>query len=68
MPARLGKVLYWIACGIAVLFVLTGIVAIIVLSIDGRPGEGLIIFGSCGVIALLVWGFGRACRWVLTDE
>jgi len=68
MAARIGNALYWIGSGIAVMFFLAGIVAIAVLSVTGRPSEGLIIFAACSVIGLLVWCFGRACRYLLTEE
>jgi hypothetical protein len=65
MVARLGNVLYWIGCGVAVLLVASGIMLWVgegyTRSDHGIPG--LIGFA---VMAVLCWLIGRACRYVLS--
>jgi hypothetical protein len=63
MAARLGNVLYWLGCGVAVNC------ALLVLIVYLGPGEEAVFFGlvyaACGIGA---WLFGRACRYVLSGN
>jgi hypothetical protein len=70
MAARLGRVIYWVCCGIAVLFFIAGIFGLLshAVSADGRLSEGLAIVGVCWTIGAVVWAVGRACRYVLAAE
>ena len=60
MAARLGNVIYWAGCGIAVLPLLA--LAAVVIS----PGQDA-LFGYVGypALAALVWLFGGAARYIL---
>ena len=59
MLARLGQVIYWAACGIAVVVVLFGIA----MSFGDNDDSLIIIVGSL-VYAALVWLLGRAALYV----
>jgi hypothetical protein len=64
MLARLGDVLYWAACGLAVLFLLLSASVVVFGEGDSRT------FGITwtAVLGVLVWLFGRACRYVLAGR
>ena len=58
---RLGDVLYWLGCGLAVVALGMGLY----FSIQGDTGELLTFFG---IVAVVIWLVGRACRYVLAGE
>jgi uncharacterized membrane-anchored protein len=60
MLARLGNVLYWLGCGLAI--VVTAVGAVI------AHDTGLGFFVAALVIAALIWLVGRACRYVLSGN
>ena len=57
--ARLGNVIYWLACGIACLLIVAAVFA----TIAGHPEP--VVLGVVGVLALLVWLGGLAVRYVV---
>jgi len=59
--ARLGKVLYWLGCIVAV--ALIGLAVWI--WVDDAQGGTAIVFGILGVIA---WLIGRVCQYALTAD
>jgi hypothetical protein len=64
MLARLGSVLYWTGCGLAVVALLSGIF----LLQHGNSDYRLAIYAlSCGGAAAL-WLIGRACKYFLAGE
>jgi hypothetical protein len=66
MAARIGNVLYWIGCIAALLLVAVGA---ILWGTDGHTkleNIGMLLFP--GIIALIAWGIGKACRYILTDN
>jgi hypothetical protein len=67
MIARLGYVLYWIACGVAGLLLLGVIVGlgVLVTGYSTDPFNTLAGVALCAVGAVLCWGVGRAFRYVL---
>ena len=62
MIARLGNVLYWIACGVAVLFLIGAGTAVLFIS---DPDGRWIVGGGCIVGALGAYLFALAARYVL---
>ena len=60
---RLGNLLYWLATGIAVLWVALGVVAVVV----GEEGENLLWVGFFA-LAIISWGAGRALRYLLAGR
>lgn len=65
MAARMGWILYWVGCVIAVLLVALSIFfALLAETRDGVVGA-LTAFIP---YAMLVWGIGRACRYFLARE
>lgn len=60
MAARLGDVLYWIGCGIAVFFVL-----IFILVASNSGPDAPFYLGVYAVLAIVSWLIGRACRYIL---
>jgi hypothetical protein len=58
---RLGDVLYWFGCGIAVVALGSGVYVFI----DTNASGLLIVFG---VAAVVIWLIGRAFRYVLSGE
>ena len=63
MAARLGKVLYWICCGAALLLGVAGVYAFSNAPADPEFFGGLFVF-----IAAIVYGVGRAIRYVLAGH
>ena len=70
MAPRLGRVIYWTACGLAALVVLAVIAVLIPALIEGKNIDGALVGGVILrlVIALLIWLAGRACLYVLADR
>jgi hypothetical protein len=63
VAARLGNVLYWLGCGIAAIFVL---LTIVIAMSPGFFGDAIVFYSFLsGIIAVLSWLAGRACRYVL---
>ena len=65
MLARLGQVLYWVCCGIAVLMLLYGLLGFTYLNMQDA------IFGSvipAIIVALIFWLAGRAARYILAGK
>jgi hypothetical protein len=62
VAARLGQVLYWLACTGAALLALAAIAVFVAASGDGAATLML------SVSAALVWLFGRACLYVLAGR
>jgi hypothetical protein len=70
MLARLGIVLYWVATVVAV-FLAAGTVIVILMGMMGVMGfkaENNILEAFVFIPALLIWLFGRACRYVLAGS
>jgi hypothetical protein len=61
MLARLGNVLYWAACIIAVILVGIGIEQV------SQPRNNSGVFFFFAVPALIIWAVGRALRYILAD-
>ena len=70
MVARLGMVIYWAATGIAVILALGTAVMVTlgVLGLAGYTSENAVLEAFVLVPALLIWLFGRACRYVLAGD
>ena len=64
MLARLGDVLYWLGCGVAVLFILAGVAMGTSDNNAGADVAPLVIYFGGG--AIISWLIGRACRYVLS--
>ena len=62
MVERLGMVLYWIGCGLAVATLLF----MAFVTTYGKP-EGFVVVLMV-LFAGLCWGVGRACKFVLTGR
>lgn len=63
MISRLGKVLYWLGCGVAVLLLL--LAAVIVLD----PGNDAPFWIGCYIaLAVGAWLLGRAARYILAGR
>lgn len=62
MVERLGLVLYWLGCGLAVA---TLLFAAYVVNF-GKAESFVIVFMI--IFAALCWGVGRACKFVLTGR
>jgi len=67
MLERLGKVLYWLGCGFAVLFAIGGIFAGV---LDGRKdhSDQVAIFLILEALALISWGIGKGLRYILCGK
>jgi len=65
MAARLGQVLYWAACGLALLTF--GFVAYLIL-IVGVPHEDWPVIGIISAMGVVVWLIGRAFLYVLAGR
>jgi hypothetical protein len=64
MISRLGNVLYWAACGLAIL---SGVGCVIAAMQSGTYNpSGWLIIGA--VLAVGFWLVGRACRYVLAGR
>lgn len=63
MLARLGLVLYWLCCSLAVI---TGLLGAYIIAVGNPLGK---LTGVAALIAAsLVWLLGRALRFILSDE
>lgn len=62
MAARLGKVLYWTACGLAPLWTVGDL-----LSPQNEP-DWLYHISAAVVGGLLIWGVGRAILYILAGK
>ena len=62
MAGRLGNVLYWLFCAVAVLFVVLGVFGTAVNGIDNVSIWPIL---GVAVAAVLAWLIGRACRYIL---
>lgn len=70
MAARLGNVLYWLGCGLAVLALVISTIAWLVWY-GGASGDPSFQLGFAIVfliIAIILWVFGRAARYVLVGR
>ena len=66
MPARLGNVLYWIGCILAVPII--GL-AVLYWVAEGHAQTGGTVFTVViGIVGVIVWLIGRACRYVLSGN
>jgi hypothetical protein len=65
MAARLGDVLYWAGSTIALLLVAFGLG---LAGIEKSSEAQLWILGIFGVLAVITWLLGRACRYVLAGR
>ena len=64
MVKRLGNVLYWLGCGIAVVWLVVCVVAIIY-----DTSINVVMFTTLAlIISILIWLIGRACRYVLSGN
>lgn len=66
MLARLGNVLYWLGCIVAVLIAAAGFMPYWSEGYARKDGVGVTI--ASVVIALIAWVVGRACRYVLAGK
>ena len=64
MAARLGRILYWAACGLAALIVIGGAFGLR----WEATGPGIIAGIGLLVIAGLIWIIGRGLKYVLANE
>lgn len=62
MTGRLGSALYWVGCVAAALIVAFTVAIPVTL---GGLSDNWPIFAALLVFAVLVWGFGRTCKYVL---
>ena len=60
MLARLGNVIYWMTCGLAIL------VLSMFVSLAMKDGWGLVLYGI--MAATMIWVVGRAVRSVLAGR
>jgi hypothetical protein len=67
MLARLGNVLYWLGCIVAALVFVSGEAFMSIIADSPRTTlfDYVVIFGVVGIIAIIIWLIGRACRYVL---
>jgi hypothetical protein len=63
MAGRIGNVLYWLGCIVAVLVAGTGVAIYVA---DGAKNDGLILLGFVLVLAAIPWAIGRAVLYVLS--
>jgi predicted membrane protein len=66
MLVRLGHALYWLCCLLAAIIVVFGIVAWFD-RFSATP-NGLAVMLVFAAAAAIVWGLGRACRYVLSGN
>jgi hypothetical protein len=64
MAARLGEVIYWAASLIAALI----FIAVVYDAFFGGGRADTLFHGSVIFVAILIWVFGFACRYVLADS
>ena len=60
MAARLGNVLYWLGCAVAIVLALLGVLILF----GHSPGMAVFLF----VPAAVAWGLGAAARYVLSGS
>jgi hypothetical protein len=65
MLVRLGDVLYWLGCGIAVAVLAYGVLFVPWADLPQRGADWWIPYAVIGVPAVAAWLIGRACRYVL---
>ena len=65
MLERLGDVLYWGACGVALAVLASGALFAVIMFPDS---DRWIFAGISAVAAFLVWLVGRSCRYVLAGR
>ena len=64
MAARIGNVLYWLGCAIAVVI---AVFAVAIYIVDGRThSDGLIVFAVFLAAAIISWVIGRALQYILS--
>jgi len=68
--ARLGNVLYWIGCGLAVLMLAGTLVAIgiLITGYSAEPTESAAGGVFLAIAAAACWGIGRGFRYVLAGK
>lgn len=66
MIDRLGHVLYWAGCGIAIIVAIGGIA--IVAASERNPQAIGIVLTSFGLCAAACWLAGRACLYVFSGK
>jgi hypothetical protein len=64
MAARLGRVLYWAAFGLAAIVAAVGIYVLRFAAVSGDTNAGFAFL----IIAVVVWLIGRALQYVLANE
>jgi hypothetical protein len=63
MLARIGRIIYWIACGCAVLFFVPAAMALVSVGLGAQEAWGwALVFGIMGS---MIWVLGRLIRYVL---
>ena len=62
MAARLGNVLYWTACGLAVLLLVAAAATVLF----GTGRDAPFIAAIEAVAAVVIWGIGLAIRYILS--
>jgi hypothetical protein len=65
MLARLGHLLYWIGCGLAVVALVAGL---FVLQHGPDYDYRWVVYVASVVTAVLFWLIGRACKYFLAGE
>lgn len=65
MAARLGNVVYWMCSGLAALIILLLAYVVMSYGIGGARGDASFVQGLMFVVAVAIWLFGRAVRYVL---
>ena len=66
MLVRLGNVLYWIGCAIALLLAIGGVFAGLNESTSTKNAWEVLAFFEAG--ALLAWLAGKGCRYILSGK
>ena len=65
MPVRLGHLLYWLGCGLAVVALVSGLF-VLQHGLD-QDYRWVVYVASIG-IAVVFWLIGRACKYFLSGE
>ena len=69
MIDRLANVIYWLSCAIALAIVLMSLGSYWFMFVNDRlRGEGPLMAGAFLASSILVWGIGRAIRYVLSGR